>query len=285
MSVSAPLPVTVLIPVKNEECNLPACLARLDGFEDIVVVDSQSADDTVRLAEEGGARVVQFCWNGRYPKKRNWALQTLEFNTPWVLFLDADELVTPEFKDELKRALADTDRVGFWLRYENAFLGGVLKHGVEQRKLALIRVGAGFYERIEDDRWSSLDMEVHEHPVLDGQVGEIRAQIEHRDDRGLHHYIARHNDYSSWEARRFLALRNDPATWSTLTLRQRLKYSCLSHWWFSLAYFVGTYLVKRGFLDGWPGLVHATLKMHYFFQVYCKIHAWRRAEAERPSAG
>ena len=278
------LPVTVVVPVKNEARYLPACLAGLDDFEEVVVVDSDSSDATISIARSNGAKVIQFRWNGKFPKKRNWMLQTFPFLTPWVLFLDADEIVTSEFKAELRSTLRNTEMIGFWLRYRNHFLGRILKRGVEQRKLALFRIGAGHFERIEDDRWSALDMEVHEHPVLHGSVGEIRAPLEHKDFRGLHHFIARHNEYSSWEAHRYLALRGDLKAWSQLTRRQKLKYKYLPRWWFAPAYFLAAYLVKRGFLDGWPGFVYAAMKMEYFFQIYCKIHTLETSgpEVEQP---
>src|SRR5207245_285137 len=96
---------------------------------------------------------------------------------------------------------------GYWLNYQNYFLGTPLKHGVPQRKLALFRVGSGLYERVNDLRWSNLDMEVHEHPNITGSIGEIASQIEHLDYRGLHEFIERHNEYSTWEANRYLAFR------------------------------------------------------------------------------
>ena len=92
------LPVTVVIPVRNEERNLPGCLRALGkDFSEIVVVDSGSTDRTREIAEDGGAVVLDFNWDGKFPKKRNWALRHHEFQTPWVLFLDADEQVTPDF--------------------------------------------------------------------------------------------------------------------------------------------------------------------------------------------
>lgn len=265
------LPITVVIPVKNEAVNLSECLATLDSFAEIVVVDSTSVDGTIDIAKARGAAVLNFRWAGGLPKKRNWVLHTFAFKTEWVLFLDADERLTPEFKVAVASVLGKTDHVGFWLRYRNHFMGRALRYGVPQRKLALFRVGAGYYERIDDPGWSALDMEVHEHPILNGRVGEIAEPIEHKDLRGLHHFIAQHNEYSSWEARRYIALINNPVAWSCLTSRQKLKYRNLRHWWYAPAYFFATYFWKRGFLDGGPGLCHAVCKFTYFFDIRCKI--------------
>lgn len=267
------LPITVVIPIKNEERNLPACLARLGDFQAVLAVDSASTDRSLEILAEHGVPVLQFAWAGGFPKKRNWALMNHSFDTPWVLFLDADEHVTPEFVAEARRAIEGTDKVGFWLNYTTHFMGRVLNHGLPQRKLALFRVGAGFYERIEDPGWSTLDMEVHEHPVLDGPVGEIAASIDHLDFRGIEHFIARHNSYSSWEAFRYKQLMARRAeVWDRLTPRQRRKYGTLASWWLAPSYFLMNYVLRLGFLDGRRGLDYALLKMAYFQNIRLKIH-------------
>jgi glycosyltransferase involved in cell wall biosynthesis len=292
------LDVTVIIPVKNEAGNLPECLSRLEQFGQIVVVDSGSTDGTVKLAEDAGAAVLRFDWNGRFPKKRNWVLRHYDFKTEWVLFLDADEWLTARFVDELREALADTTKVGYWLNYERWFLGQQLTHGDEFQKLALFRVGSGEYERIEEDHWSALDMEIHEHPVLGGAVGEIQAPIEHNEYRGLRHYIAKHNEYSSWEAARYLRLSGgEPASpklrqrggtvegtkveggeWDNLTDRQKRKYRHLAKWWAAPVYFLRGYVGKRGFLDGAAGFHFALLKAVYFYQIRLKIKEAEKAQ-------
>jgi glycosyltransferase involved in cell wall biosynthesis len=266
------IPVTVVVPVKNEASNLPACLAKLRSFVEILVVDSSSTDNTRNIAEAAGAKVINFCWHGGFPKKRNWVLLNYKFSTQWVLFVDADEQLTEEFLQELPIRITDDSFVGFWLNYRNHFLGRKLKYGVPQRKLALFKVGAGLFERIDDTRWSELDMEVHEHPVLQGAIGDMVAPIDHLDFRGLHHFIDRHNSYSTWEANRFLQLQNDRSTQPHhLTARQVAKYRYISRWWFPSAYFVLTYFVRRGFLDGRAGFVYAAFKAYYFMQVREKI--------------
>lgn len=131
----------------------------------MLVIDSGSEDTTFEIAREAGAEVLEFSWDGHFPKKRNWILRNYTFETTWVLFLDADEYVTEAFVAELEASLASTDCVGFWLNYERWFLGRELKYGDEFLKLALFHVGAGEYERIEESSWSGLDMEIHEYPV------------------------------------------------------------------------------------------------------------------------
>lgn len=281
--------ITVVIPVKDEAKNLPVCLSRLAGFAQIVVVDSGSTDATCVIAEEAGVEVLHFQWDGQFPKKRNWTLRNYTFETQWVLFLDADEFVSEAFKAELAEALANTAHTGFWLNYERWFLGRQLKHGDEFNKLALFKVGTGEYERIDENQWSSLDMEIHEHPVLEGSIGEIKAAIEHNEYRGLHHYIAKHNEYSSWEACRYLrlmhsrseptqssAIRDQPlqqscSEWENLTDRQRKKYQHITKWWAAPVYFIRGYILKGGFLDGAAGLHFALMKAVYFYQIRLKI--------------
>jgi len=267
------LPISVCIPVRNEEAMLPACLDALAGaFDDVVVVDSRSTDATCSIAAEKGASVAHFEWDGRFPKKRNWALRNISFRHPWILFLDADEILTPAFIAEVRRTLPGTRHVGFWVRFTNHFLGRPLRHGDVFRKLSLFRRDSGEYEAFPEEWWSSLDMEVHEHPILRGSIGELREAVDHRDDRGLHHYIAKHNDYSSWEARRHAWLRTaSPEVWSTLTRRQRFKYRHLRKWWFGHLYFWSCVLLKRGFLDGRAGWQFAGMKKRYFADVRLKI--------------
>ena len=92
---SVALPVSVIVPVRNEAGNLPRCLESLRGCGEIYVVDSQSADRTTEIARSFGAQVVQFHYQGGWPKKRQWALHTLPLRYDWVLLLDADEALTP----------------------------------------------------------------------------------------------------------------------------------------------------------------------------------------------
>ena len=267
------LPVTVVVPVKNEERNLPECLVHLSGFSRIVVVDSNSCDATREIAGSNGADVINFEWNGKFPKKRNWYLRNYPPKTPWVLFLDADEFVTPEFLGELAEVIPTTKHDGFWLTYHNYFMNRYLRHGDVFTKLALFRVGSGEYEMIDDKHWSKLDMEVHEHPILKGSTGRIRSPIRHQDFKGLGAYFDRHNQYSNWEAKRYGAVRHGAgATWQSLTVRQKVKYRLLNSWVLGPLYFLYSYLLRLGFLDGRAGFSFALCKCMYFWQIKMKIN-------------
>ncbi|MEM9233329.1 MAG: glycosyltransferase family 2 protein [Pseudomonadota bacterium] len=266
--MTADIPISVIIPAKNEEANLPRCLSKLARFQEIVIVDSGSEDRTPDIAAEHGADVIQFDWDGRYPKKRNWYLLNHSPKCDWVLFLDADEILDDAFCTEAAHAIASDEHDGYWLNYTNFFLGKPLRYGDPQRKLALFKVGKGLYERIDEMGWSRLDMEVHEHPVIDGSIGEIDARIEHNDYRGIAKFIDRHRDYALWEAKRAEVLRaRGLDNVEHLTDRQRAKYRNIDKWWFPWSYFAFTYIAKRGFLDGGPGFAMAFYKLWYFFSI------------------
>lgn len=281
------IPVTVVVPVKNEQRNLARCLGALSRFAEVIVVDSSSTDATPDIARAAGAKLLEFRWDGRYPKKRNWVLINHRLANDWVLFLDADEFVDDQFCNEVAGVVVSGRHNGYWLNYTNYFLGRRLKHGVPQRKLALFKVGCGLYERIDEDLWTSLDMEVHEHPIIEGSIGEIQAPIEHNDFRGIEKFLDRHCDYARWETRRFLLLERQSATNARhLTSRQRFKYRHLASWWYPWFYFFYAYVVRLGFLDGAAGLQYAYYKARYFADVQRTIRALRGgAEYGRSARG
>jgi glycosyltransferase involved in cell wall biosynthesis len=273
------LDLTIAIPVKNEERNLPGCLKAIgENFaEKIVLIDSGSTDNTVQIARDFGVELIDFVWDGKFPKKRNWYLRNHTPSTKWVLFLDADEYLTESFKNEVKNALEKDDSSGYWLKYTIYFLGKQLKGGYPLHKLALFKVGAGEYERIEEEFWSNLDMEVHEHPILKGSIGLIKSKIDHQDFRGISHYNSKHNEYASWEAARFLKTSNDSDIRSRWTWKQRLKYRLMRSVLIGPAYFCGSFFLLGGFRDGSRGWAFAIFKMSYFNLVYCKIREKRAA--------
>lgn len=262
---SSSLPITVVIPVLNEEKNLAECLHRLKNFQKVFVVDSGSTDNTVNIARDFGAEVATFDWNGKYPKKRNWFLMNYKCDTDWVLFLDADELVTQAFLDELAAKTDFKNFSGYWIFYENYFNGKKLHFGVPQKKLALFKSSEVRYEQIEEERWSHLDMEVHEHPIVPGRIGKIKSKLIHKDMNGLEKFILKHVNYATWEAARLKKLKN--ITSKDLTFRQKVKYFSIRFGIIADLYFIYTYILNLGFLDGRVGLSYARYKRFYFRMV------------------
>ena len=157
--------MSVIVPARNEAGNLPRCLESLRGVGEIYVVDSQSSDGTAEIARSFGANVVQFHYAGGWPKKRQWAMDTLPLAYDWVFLVDADEALTPELAEEIRRAIQDPRFDGYYIALQMFFLGRVLRHGgAGFYKLSLFRRGKGHFEcRLKDQDASMADMEVHEH--------------------------------------------------------------------------------------------------------------------------
>jgi glycosyltransferase involved in cell wall biosynthesis len=274
-----PMDLTIAIPVRNEERNLASCLQAIgsDLARHVVVIDSGSTDATAAVAQAHGAELMQFHWDGRFPKKRNWYLRHHTPTTPWVLFLDADEILTPAVKREIAAALPGSSHQGFVLSYTNYFLGRRLRGGYPLRKLALFRVGEVEYESIDEEHWSQCDMEVHEHPQLSGTVGLIRSRIDHRDLRGIDSYMAKHNQYAAWEAHRLFSHRHHPSTTANWKPHQRLKYRLITSPWGGLAFFFGSFFLMGGWRDGSTGFAFCLLKASYFTQIACRLRELEQA--------
>lgn len=145
-------PVSVIVPVKNEAKILDRCLSALDWADEIFVVDSQSTDDTEKVAVASGAHVVQFQFNGTYPKKKNWALDELPFRNEWVLIVDADEVVVPELAAEITRRINTDEADGYYLNSHYYFLGRPIRHCgyASCWNLRLFKHRLGRYEKIPD---------------------------------------------------------------------------------------------------------------------------------------
>jgi glycosyltransferase involved in cell wall biosynthesis len=283
------VPITVLIAARNEEANLPRCLAALAPAERVVVLDSGSHDRTAELATSAGAEVVQFRHTGGYPKKRQWALDTLDIRTEWVLLLDADEVVPAELWDEIQIAVADANAPnGFLITKGFHFLGRRFRFGgFSFAAVLLVRRGRARFERLLDDPAGGLDMEVHERVIVDGPVGRLKTPLVHDDFKGLEAYLDRHNRYSTWEARlrnRFLTGgeygqdRIRPRLFGNPQERRRfLKYLAVRVPGESLLWFLYHYVFRLGFLEGRPGLVASRIRSDYIAAVRAKVYELRRS--------
>ncbi len=276
------LPISVIIPVRNEAANLPRCLEALHDVGEVYVIDSQSTDSTVEIARARGAQVAQFHYQGGWPKKRQWAMDTLPLAYDWILLLDADEVLTPELILEIRQAIQNPTVNGYYLALRIFFLGRVLRHGDARFwKLSLFRRGKGRYEcRLKDQDASMADMEVHEHIIVDGPTARLENSLTHHNVESLSHYIRKHDEYSNWEARvlthKETAAQIAPSFFGTQAQRRRwLKKKIFALPGSPVLLFLYRYLFRLGFLDGVPGLIYCSFQAVQMFHTKAKIYELR----------
>jgi glycosyltransferase involved in cell wall biosynthesis len=277
------LPVTVIVPVRNEARNLPRCLEALAGVGEVYVIDSSSTDDTVAVAESHNAKAVQFHYPGGWPKKRQWAMDTLPLAYDWVLLLDADEVLTPELAGEINEALHDPHTDGYHICLQSYFLGRRLRHsGGNLWKLSLFRKGLGRFEcRLADQDSTMADMEIHEHVVVNGATRKLNHPLIHHNVESLSRYILKHNEYSNWEARVLLRPEDAPEEmkadlFGTQAQRRRwLKRNLYRLPGSPVLLFLYRYIFRLGFLDGVPGLIYCGFQAIQMFHSKAKIYELR----------
>jgi glycosyltransferase involved in cell wall biosynthesis len=282
------LPVSVIIAARNEEKNLPRCLEALRDVGEVYVIDSQSTDATPEIARSFGAKVVQFHYQGGWPKKRQWAIDTLPLEFEWILLVDADEALTPDLGEEIRHAIADGNGNGYFICLRMHFLGRVLRHGgASFWKLALFRRGKGRYEcRLRDQDISMADMEIHEHVVVEGPTSRLRNPLIHHNVESLSRYIQKHDEYSNWEARVLLQGEHDsrdlpPSLFGTQAQRRRwLKKKLYALPGSPVLLFVYRYFLRLGFLDGVPGLIYCGFQAVQMFHTKAKIYELKSASKQ-----
>jgi glycosyltransferase involved in cell wall biosynthesis len=273
--------------VKNEAENLRRCLPALSWADEIFVVDSQSRDETAHAAEEYGARVVQFQFNGTYPKKKNWALDNLPFRNEWVLIVDADEVVIPELAEEIARRTATDDADGYYLNMKYYFLGRRIRHCgyAEAWNLRLFKHRLGRYEKMPVTAGSQTgDNEAHEHVELAGKARRLVHELDHYAYPTIAAWVEKHNRYARWEAQMYQRFLREPAPASIgpgKRFKRWLKKVYLRLPMRPLVRFGYAYVVRLGFLDGMPGLVFCTLLSFYDFLCWANVYEQRVASAAR----
>jgi glycosyltransferase involved in cell wall biosynthesis len=288
-------PLSVIIPVKNEERNLPACLASVAWAEDVWVVDSHSTDRTAELVALHGAQLAQFDYGGGFPKKKNWALAALPLRHAWVLLLDADERVTPELAAEIRQvlgsgALAD----GYYLNRKLIFLGRWIKHcgWYPSWNMRLFKHQLGRFEQLETAAVEQAgDVEVHEHVVLQGRAAYLTHDLLHEDFKSIFHFIERHNRYSNWEARVYADFargqQGERKIGASLFGSPLERKRFIKHCWARLPFrpllrFLWMYVFRLGFLDGRAGLIFCTLMTMHEAVISAKLYEQELLSRQAP---
>jgi glycosyltransferase involved in cell wall biosynthesis len=282
--------IDVMIITFNESLNLPHCLEALQGWtRKIFVLDSGSTDGTQDIARSFGAEVVHHDWPG-YARQKNWGLDNLPLEAPWILLVDADEIITEPVKNRLiEIASRDPDSVpenGFFINRLTYFMDRPIRHCgyYPSWNMRFFKRGLAKYE----------DRAVHEHMIIDEPVGYIHEAMDHNDRRGLEHFVAKHNRYSTLEARTLFEElqrdrdgKSDAEAEANLALQTRWRrwlkknviprVPCPGAW-----RFMYMYVVKLGVLDGRAGLDFCRFIGSYDALVALKLRALKQYAREHP---
>ncbi len=282
--------IEIIIPTFNEELNLPHALASVMDWADAVhVVDSESTDRTREIAQQAGANAVIRPWLG-YAKQKNWALDNLPLQADWIFILDADEAILPELRDELlaiaARPVDEVPEAGFYINRYFIFLGKRIKHCgyYPSWNLRFFKRGRARYE----------EREVHEHMIVDGPTAFLKGHMEHNDRRGLEAYMAKHNRYSTLEAKEIVRQMHAADTGTIdaklfgdpLQRRRWIKhyiYPKLPAKW--LFRFLFMYVLRLGVLDGLTGLRFCLFISAYELLISLKIIELQQQMREQSTPG
>ncbi len=271
--------ISILILTRNEQRDLPGCLASVAWSDDIHVFDSFSTDETVAIAQAAGARVHQRTFDD-YATHRNAALATLPFKHPWVFLLDADERPTPELSHEMQQIVlaASNEISSFRLRRRDFLFGTWLQH-------AQI---SPFYIRLVRPERSRYTRAINEVIEVEGAIADLSYPLDHYPfSKGIAHWINKHNLYSTMEAELIhrqqglqdpswkTALR-DP-DFHTRRLHQkaifyRLPGRPILKWLYMM-------FLRGAILDGPAGLTYATLQSIYEYFIVLKTRELQRGGA------
>jgi glycosyltransferase involved in cell wall biosynthesis len=277
----AKVPVSAVVLTRNEEVNLPVCLAHLaDWAGQVLVLDDNSTDRTRTIAREAGVSVTEHPLGNNFVAQRNWALRNLPFENEWVFFIDADEYPTDELKKEVAELIArEPKENGFYMKRRFIFWGKWLKHG-GYYPVWILRLMRHKAARCEG-------MLMDEHFSVDGEAGRLENDIMHDDRRGLKYWFVKHRRYAELKARERAAGRStEGPTGEDETSKSR---AAKRRVWDKLPLFVRPILywayclfVQGGILDGIRGIIYHTLHGFWYpFIIDVNIVRVRRAERSK----
>lgn len=253
------LDLTVIILTKNESIHIRRAIENVRPIaRRIIIVDSLSTDDTVAIARESGAEVVEHTWPGNQAEQFNWALDNLDISTEWILRLDADEYLTDELIEELKNELPSLpyNINALSLSLARVFAGKRLKHGIVNSVdiVRIFRRGTARYEaRIMDEHLK----------ILCGETLQLKHQFVDHNLMSMSQFTAKHDGYAIREAALLLDQEfglskniesdNDLGEKAAKKRRQKSMYARMPLFWRAFAYFVYRHFIRLGFLDGKAG--------------------------------
>ena len=258
-----PPPISIIIMTKNEEARIAACLDGVKVFDDIWVVDSYSDDKTTDIAAEMGAQILDFKWNGQYPKKKQWCLEHVPVKHDYVFLVDADEIVTPALVEEMRGLdLLNNDlAAGYYVKGRYVFKDKPLRYGLSNNKLALIHRHKMVFPVIDDLGLSGIgEVEGHYQPVLKNKrdkIGALKSPLLHNAYDDAAGWERRHEGYAAWEKGM-----NERGAWPDDARLSKRIFQALP--FPALIAFIHCYVLKLGFLDGVRGFQFAKSRWRYY---------------------
>ena len=260
-SNSEKLSLVAAIFTKNEESNIADCIDSLIGISDITVIDSLSQDQTQEIAEKKGASVLSFEWNGKYPRKKQWTLNQLS-SANWILMMDADLRATPKLIKELKELTLDDNASAILIPIEYWFKGKKLKHGIKVKYFGALRPRAATFPDVELQGEGYGDIEFHYQPNITGKVLTAKNAMIHNDNDPISSWVERHNKYAIYQAK----INNQATTRRIMDSNKTFQGKLFSKVPFkSVAFFIFSYILKAGFLDGVRGFQYNYLLAHHYY--------------------
>jgi glycosyltransferase involved in cell wall biosynthesis len=262
--------ISVLVLTRNEQQDLPGCLASVAWSDDVHVLDSMSTDRTVEIARELGAQVIQREFDN-WAAHQNWALANVPFRHRWVFYIDADERVTPELRDAMMAAAEmPGDAVAFKVQRRDFLLGTWLRH---------VQASA-FYVRLFRPEKMHYERLVNPVSIPNGRAGTVSGYLDHYPfSKGMAHWIERHNAYSTLEARQIVMNRQSETEFSMMGALAEKDFHKRRYHQKELFYrlparpfakFLLLYFAKCGFLDGRAGLTYSVLQSIYEYFIVLK---------------
>jgi len=242
------LKLSVVIITLNVEHSLSRCLQSVKFANEIIVVDSGSTDKTCAIAQEFGARVIHQDWLG-YGGQKQFAVDRASHD--WVLCLDADEWLSTELSDSILATMDDPQHKAYEFARCNRFLGSWLRHGEGYPDYNL-----RFYHR-KYAAWTQDP--VHEHVETEVEVGRLSGDLMHESEEGLESYLQKQNRYTSLQAQ--------------VLFEQGKKFSMMKMLLSPLFRFIKFYLIRRGWRDGVPGLIHISIGCFNTYMKNAKLWA------------
>ena len=254
------LPISVCLITYNEEKNLPECLDSVNWADEVVIVDSFSTDNTLEIAGQYGSRVIQQPL-GSFAEQKNTAVRNA--SNEWVLCLDADERVSPQLAQEIKEEFSTgpIEWDGYYINRHTFYLGRWINHGgwYPSYKLILFKKDKG--------AWGSIDL--HTRVFLEGHTRQLKGDLWHFTYRNISHQLRTVDNFSRIVAQQWQREGKRLKGWS-LAIRPLTK-------------FIETYVYKRGYKDGIPGLIIAITSSFYVFLKYAKY--WEMLNIDEDSPG